>query len=74
MDTVETYENSQYGYSYSGKTDTLKRLAMDKEVPSFWNDDPYLDHVQTWIKKLSPYVNDLDQYLSFVQSRNFAVT
>ena len=54
----------------------LKRLVLDEEVPSYWNDDPYLDHVQTWIKnlKLPPFVNDLDQYLSSVQSGNFAVT
>ena len=49
---------------------------MDEEVPTYWNDDPYLDHVQTWIKnlKLPPFVNDIDQYLSSVQSGNFAVT
>ena len=54
----------------------LKRLVIDEEVPSYWNDDPYLDHVEAWIKnlKLPPFTVDLDQYLSLIQSGNFAVT
>ena len=41
----------------------LKRLVCDEEIPSYWNDAPYLEQVGTWIKnlKLPLYTNDLGQ-------------
>jgi len=53
----------------------LKNLVLDEEIPSYWNDFPYLEHLRSWITNLKlPLMNsaamktveDLEQYLSLV--------
>ena len=51
----------------------LKKLVLDEEIPSYWNDFPYLEQVRTWISNLRlplmkpiKEISDLDQYLSMI--------
>ncbi len=51
----------------------LKRLVLDEEIPSYWNDFPYLEQVRSWISNLKlpiskPFqdLSDLDKYLSVI--------
>jgi hypothetical protein len=30
----------------------LKKLVLDEEIPSYWNDFPYLEQVRGWLKSL----------------------
>ena len=55
----------------------LKKLVLDEDIPSYWNDFPYLEEAKKWIINLKlPYMkpmktmHDLDQYLSLVGRGN----
>ena len=57
----------------------LKKLVLDEDIPSYWNDFPYLEHLRTWITNLKlPLMNvrmncidDLEQYMSSI-SKSYA--
>ena len=50
----------------------LKKMVLDDEIPSYWNDFPYMEQVRSWIMALKlPLMmpkEDLPNYLSQIKS------